>query len=99
MVFGCFCVRLKNDLRTVRPKGGDRPPHKFWEAEKVPETLLVGLGLADCPPIRAGPSATRPRLTGKFTAGDSGHGLGWGLFLKVSGSVGSSFLVAKPYMH
>jgi hypothetical protein len=31
------------------------------------------------------------RLTGKFDGGDSDHGLGWGLFLKVPGSVGVYF--------
>jgi len=45
--------------------------------------------LADCSAMTGGLSAPRPRLTGKFAAGDSVHGLGWGLFLKVPGSVGS----------
>ena len=52
----------------------------------------VGFGqeLADRPAMSGGPSATLPRLTGEFAAGDSGLGLGWGLFLEVPGSLGSS---------
>jgi hypothetical protein len=40
-------------------------------------------------------SAPQPRLTGKFVGGDSGHGLGWGLFLKVRESVASLFCKLK----
>jgi hypothetical protein len=36
-------------------------------------------------------SAPWPRLTGKIAGNDSGHRMGWGLFLKVRGSVGSLF--------
>ena len=72
-------------------RGGDRSPHKFWGANKVPEALLVGLGLANCQPIGAGPSAAQPKLTSEFAGGDSGHGLGWHLFLNVPRSIGSPF--------
>ena len=50
----------------------------------------VGQELADRPAMSGGPSATRPRLSGEFAAGDFGHGLGWGLFLEVFGSLESS---------
>ena len=47
-----FCVKLKNDLWTVRPWGGDRlplrencPPHKLFEGRKMClGALLVGSG-------------------------------------------------------
>ena len=54
--------------------------------------------LADRPAMSGGPSATRPRLTGEFAAGDSGHGLGWG---NPRGSWESRefTLVTKSHMH
>ena len=55
--------------------------------------------LADRPAMSGGLSATWPRLTGEFAAGDSGHGLGWGLILEVSWEPREFTLIARPHMH
>ena len=62
----------------------------FEKLENVQRLCWLGRELVDRPAMSGGPFATRPRFTGEFTAGDSGHGLGWGLFLEVPGSLGSS---------
>ena len=49
--------------------------------------------------MSGGLSATLPRLTGEFAAGDSGHGLGWGLILEVSWEPREFTLIARPHMH
>ena len=55
--------------------------------------------MADRPAMSGGPSTTRPRLTGEFAAGDSGHGFGVGFDPRGSWESREFTLVTKSHMH